>query len=263
VDPNGLDANALDWGGLPLDAGFLAAALAVLLLAGTVKGAIGIGLPLITVPALAFFVGVPQAIAVMSLPILITNGYQAFTNAELPASARRFWPLLLALVAGVLLGANLLVALDPRTLYTVLGVAVIVFGALNLANPRIAVPAGAQRWLPWPIGFGAGVLGGLSNFFGPPIVMYLVALRLPREAFVATVGLAFFVGAVPLYSLLAWHGVYGWPQAAASAAAILPVLAGVRIGERLRQRVPQETFRLLVLALLIVIGLNLLRRAWL
>jgi len=252
-----------EWSGLPLDPGFLAAASVVLLLAGVVKGAIGIGLPLITIPSLAFFVGVPQAIAVMSLPILITNGYQAFWNPEWRGALGRFWPMMTFLVAGVLLGANLLVALDERSLYTVLGVAVIVFGVLNLANPRLTVPERAQRWLPAPVGFGAGLLGGLSNFFGPPIVMYLVALKLPREAFVATTGLAFFAGGIPLYRMLIAYGIYGWGLAAASAVAVAPVLAGVRVGERLRQRVPQEAFRLMVLGLLILIGLNLLRRAWL
>ncbi len=250
-------------GALPLDPAFLAAAVAVLLFAGVVKGVMGIGLPLITIPALAFFVGVPEAIAVMSLPILVTNGYQAFTNPELSGATRRFWPLLVALVCGTLIGASLLVSLDPRTLYTVLGTAVIAFGLLNLTNPKIALPAGGERWLKLPVGFGAGLLGGLSNFFGPPIVMFLVALRLPREAFVATVGLAFFVGAVPLYLMLAVLGVYGWSELLASTAAVLPVLLGVRLGESLRQKVPQETFRLLVIGLLIAIGLNLLRRAWL
>ncbi|WP_119168067.1 sulfite exporter TauE/SafE family protein [Algihabitans albus] len=249
--------------GLPLDAAFLGLALTVLVLAGTVKGLIGIGLPLITIPALSFFVGVPQAIAIMSLPILVTNGYQAFTNRELPRVARRFWPLLITLMAGVVLGASLLVTLDERTLYTVLGLAVITFGLVNLVNPSFRLPSHSERWLAPPIGFGAGVLGGLSNFFGPPIVLYLVALKLPREAFVAAVGLAFFVGALPLYSLLIAYDVYGWAEAAASLAAVLPVLCGVKLGERLRQRVPQDLFRLLVLGLLVVIGLSLLRRAWL
>ena len=94
--------------GLPLDATFVAIALGVLVLAGLVKGVIGIGLPLITIPALSFFVGVPQAIAIMSLPILVTNGYQAFASRELPRVARRFWPLLIPLLAGVVLGASLL-----------------------------------------------------------------------------------------------------------------------------------------------------------
>lgn len=250
-------------GGLPLDPAVLAVALGVLLVAGTVKGLIGIGLPLIAIPALSFFIGVPHAIAVLSLPILVTNGYQAFGSPELPGAARRFWPLLVTLVAGALVGANLLVKLDERTLFTVLGGAVVAFGVLNLANPRFVVPPRAERWLQVPIGIGAGLLGGLSNFFGPPIIVFLVALRLPREAFVATVGLAFFVGAVPLYLMLAALDVYGWGELLASLAAIVPVLAGVRLGARLRQRVPQESFRLLVLGLLILIGLNLLRRAWL
>ncbi len=249
--------------GLPLEAEFVAVALAVLLAAGLVKGLIGIGLPLITVPALSLFVSVPQAIAIMSLPILVTNGYQALGSGELPAVGRRFWPLLAALLIGVALGANLLVRLDARALYTVLGAAVIVFGAVNLANPRFTLGRAQERWVSPPVGFGAGLLGGLSNFFGPPIILYFVALRLPRETFVAAVGLAFFLGALPLYGLLIGFGVYGRAEALASAAALLPVLAGMRLGERLRRRVPQEAFRRLVIALLIVIGLNLLRRAWL
>ena len=248
--------------GLPLDAVFLSVSMTVLIMAGTVKGVIGIGLPLITIPALSFFVGVPQAIAIMSLPILITNGYQAFASRELPDVARRFWPLLLTLIAGVVLGTSLLVTLDEQILYAVLGSAVIAFGLLNLLNPSFHLPARSELWLSPPIGFGAGVLGGLSNFFGPPIVVFLVALRLPREAFVAAVGLAFFVGALPLSGLLLVYGVSGWAEALASLAAVPPVLLGVKLGERLRRRVPQDLFRLLVLGLLIVIGLSLLRRAW-
>ncbi|MGP1256186.1 MAG: sulfite exporter TauE/SafE family protein [Kiloniellales bacterium] len=249
--------------GLPLDATFVAIALGVLVLAGLVKGVIGIGLPLITIPALSFFVGVPQAIAIMSLPILVTNGYQAFASRELPRVARRFWPLLIPLLAGVVLGASLLVTLNERTLYTILGVTVIAFGLLNLSNPSFRLEARGELWLAPPVGFSAGLLGGLSNFFGPPLVIYLVALKLPRETFVAAVGFAFFVGAIPLYGLLVGFGVYGWAEALASAIALLPVLLGVKLGERLRQRVPQDLFRLLVLGLLVVIGLNLLRRAWL
>ena len=249
--------------GLPLDATFVASALCVLLLAGLVKGVIGIGLPLITIPALSFFVGVPQAIAIMSLPILVTNGYQAFASRELACVGRRFWPLLLALLAGVVLGTSLLVTLNERSLYAILGVTVIAFGLLNLSNPSFHLRARGELWLGPPVGFGAGVLGGLSNFFGPPIVLYLVALKLPRETFVAAVGLAFFVGSIPLYGLLVSFGIYGWGEAMASTVALLPVLLGVKLGERLRRRVPQELFRRLVLGLLLVIGLNLLRRAWL
>ena len=97
----------------------------VLLLAGSVKGTLGIGMPLIAVPMMSLLVPVPVAVALLPLPILIANIWQAFHGGWFWPSVRRFWPLIVCMFAGVMLGARLLASLDRSLLYLVIGIGVI------------------------------------------------------------------------------------------------------------------------------------------
>ena len=51
----------------------------------------------------------------------------------------------------------------------------------------------AEKPLSLIMGLIGGVLGGLSTIFGPPLLIYLNFLRLPKERFVAAIGVIFSV----------------------------------------------------------------------
>jgi len=240
----------------------LPAIAAILLAGGLVKGVVGIGLPLVTIPLLALFVPVPTAVAAMCVPILVSNLYQSRQGFAVRPILHRFWPLLVTLMLGVMLGAQLLVALDPEVLNIALGATVLVFAVFSLLTPRFSIPPAREVWLGPSIGFGAGLLGGLSSFFGPPIIVYLVSLKLPKDLFVAVVAMVFLSGGLPLYVVLVWYGVLDWDAAIFGAVGVVPVMLGVFAGQHLRRRVPQDRFRLMILAVLMLIGANLVRRGF-
>ena len=79
-----------------------------LILGGTVKGALGIGIPLVSVPLLALVMQVPQAVALMPIPILIANVWQAFYGGHFFATVRRFWPVIIPLIIGTVFGVKIL-----------------------------------------------------------------------------------------------------------------------------------------------------------
>ncbi len=142
-----------------------------------------------------------------------------------------------------------------------LGLIVIAFCISQLFPPRFDVPPRAERWLTPGLGAFAGVLGGVSNFFGPPLIAYLIALRLPKDTFVAAIALLFLFGTAPLYASLAVSGVLNGPVLAVSVAAALPNIAGLALGTRLRGRVGQRMFQRLLVAALFLIAVNLIRRS--
>jgi hypothetical protein len=106
----------------------------------------------------------------------------------------------------------------------------------------------------------SGALGGVSAAMGPLLITYLVALRLPREAFVGSISVLNLLGSLPLYVSLCWLGVLGWPEAVLSIAALVPMFAGMSLGKRLRTRVSETAFRRLLLSFLVLIALMLLLR---
>ena len=96
------------------DPQFLLIASLFLLLGGGIKGVIGLGLPLVSVPLLTYLLPVPVAISVLAAPVMVANCYQAMRGGLLVPVLRRIWPLLVAMVIGVLLGAQLLDVLAAR-----------------------------------------------------------------------------------------------------------------------------------------------------
>lgn len=233
-----------------------------LLLAGVVKGVIGMGLPLVALPVLAYMMPVPQAIAVLSLPVILSNLVQAIQGGYFRGVIRRFWPVMIALVLGVLLGVQLLISLEARMLYLLLGIAITGMALMTLSSPRFTLSPSQERPVGYGICFVAGVLGGLSNLPGPPLALYLVALRLEKNFFISAASTFFVLNSVPLYASLTLHDILGWYELLLSAFALVPVFGGVFLGQWVRKFISQARFQVVVLVTLVVIGLSFVWRAY-
>ena len=104
-------------------------------------------------------------------------------------------------------------------------------------------------------------MGGITTIWGPPMMMYFVMLKLPKDIFVRTVGMAWFSLAVPLTFAYWRNGIFTGDVITLSFAACVPGMIGIRIGEKIRDKIDHETFRKVMLVILLIIGLNLIRRA--
>ena len=138
---------------------------------------------------------------------------------------------------------KILTGVDPLVVTGLVGVIVVAFALLGQVNFDWRITAPRDGLLQPLVGLSAGLIGGISSIFAPPIIMYLVSLKLPKDEYVGTVGLAYFVGVMPMALALAAFGRFGGGEALWGAAALIPVLAGMVIGERLRGRVSETTFR--------------------
>lgn len=74
------------------------------LLAGTIKGVIGLGLPTIAMGLLGLAMAPTQAAALLIIPATLTNFWQLAFGGHLQALLRRLWPLLLTIFIGTGLG---------------------------------------------------------------------------------------------------------------------------------------------------------------
>lgn len=228
---------------------------------GLVKGVIGIGLPIVVIAILTNFLEIYFVLALVIVPILVTNLWQALHAGNLMAPLKRLWPMIVMLVLGIWLGAKLVVSIDTDLLYGLIGLAVVIFTVTSYVRPHGGLSPAAERWGAPLAGALGGILGGLSTIWGPPMTMYLIMLRLPKDEFIRAVGLIWFSGSLPLaYSY--WDiGLLTGSTALISAAATIPAMIGLWLGGILRRYIDQETFRKILLIALFLIGLNLIRRA--
>ena len=192
---------------------------------------------------------------------MLTNVWQVMAVRGTLAPLRRFWPMLVTMLAGLAIGAQLVVVLDASYLYLVVGSMVSLFTALGFLHPTMRLPPRAEVPGGVAIGALAGICGGMGGIWGPPISMYLLALDLKKDDFIGAIGLVWFLGTLPLGLFYTLNGIVGSHNVLYSAAACIPAVIGLWGGQHIRKRIPQESFRKVLMATLFLIGLNLVRRA--
>ena len=228
---------------------------ATFLLAGTVKGVIGLGLPALSLALLSIVTDLTQAMALLVMPSLVTNMWQACAGGNGAAIVRRLWPFLGMAGLTVWLGALALTRLDLALLSGLLGLLLIAYGGASLAGLRLSVPAARQSWAGPLTGAVNGVLTGMTGSFVVPGVMYLQAIGLSRDALVQAMGMLFTVSTLALAAALQGHGLMTMELSAVSAAALIPALAGMALGQSVRRRLAEAAFRRVFFASLVALGL--------
>jgi uncharacterized protein len=230
-----------------------------LMAGGFVKGVISIGLPLVGMPLLMLAIDVPTAVTLLMVPILLSNLVQAVEGPDTLGVFRRFWPLQLCLAIGTFIGTGLLATLDPRLLLLIVGGFTLVFGGLSTVQPHLAISPRVERWLGPPIGLLAGIVGGMSTLFGGVLALFVVGLKLPRDLFVKAVSMLYTTAGAFLLIGGAAHGTAGTSEIVLSSAAMVPVYGGMLIGQRVRHYLDGNKFRLVVLACILITGVNMIR----
>jgi uncharacterized membrane protein YfcA len=234
----------------------LAVAL-VFLVAGLVKGMVGLGLPTVAMGLLSLFMTPAQAAALLVAPSLVTNLWQLGAGPSLRPLLRRFWPLLFGICAGTAAGMRFLVDEHAGRAAMALGVTLAAYAGLGLARPRLRLPAAVELPLAPVIGAVTGLITAATGVFVIPTVPFLQALPLTSEELVQALGLCFTVSTVALAAGLAQRGAMPTSIAGASLLALAPALCGMLVGQRLRQLIPPEIFRRCFLTTLLLLGLAL------
>ena len=228
------------------------------LLAGGVKGVVGLGLPTVSVALLSAAFGIEAALPLLVVPSFVTNVWQGAVGGHAIALLRRFGVALAIIPVATWVGYHYVFAAAPQAMDRVLGVALLVYAGLGLRAVRVPVPARAEPALTPVVGLVNGLVTGVTGTFVIPIVMYLEALGLDRDALVQMMGITFSVSTAALAVVLMMHGAYRVDAGFVSAAAVVPAIVGMMAGARLRTRLTPAAFRTWLLVGLGVIGLKLL-----
>jgi uncharacterized membrane protein YfcA len=238
-----------------------ALAAAAFVLGGLVKGLSGFGLPLIVISLTSAFMPIEAALAINVIPPFLLNLWQ--TGG--PSGARDTWrdyaPVLIGLPIGIAVGAASAASVDANWLVGAVGTVTLTYCLSQFLGWRVHLSPGQVAPAGLATGLLSGFLGSLTTVTGPPLVMYLMAAKANPAAFKAALGLFFLVAGIVLALAFATIGFLSVPLAVSGALMTLPAAAGMWLGRRFSRRIDPDRFRILVLVLLTVLGLNLLRRA--
>lgn len=230
------------------------------LLAGLVKGVTGMGLPTVAMGLLGAFMPPVLAASLLIVPSFVTNIWQLVCGPNIAALVIRLWLMMLGVLTGTI-GASWLLTSDATGWTQVaLGAALSVYAGFSLLAWQLSVPARAERWASPLVGLATGIVTGGTGVFVIPAVPYLQALGLGRDDLIQALGLSFTVSTVALAIGLAGGGAFEMKSIAASVLAVIPSLAGMWLGQRIRHRISPATFRRWFLICLLLLGLQLVLR---
>lgn len=247
---------------MTLEPSYLAWIAAVFLLAGAVKGVIGLGLPSISLGLLAATLDLKLAMILLLVPNLVTNLWQALHGGHLRLLLRRLWPFLLCAGLAIWPGSAALGMVDGRALAALLGLLLVVYALLGLLRPPLSLAARHEGWAGPLAGIVNGLLTGLTGSFVVPGVPYLQALGLGRDQLVQAMGLLFMASTLGLGISLGGRDQLSAELLGLSLACLAPALLGMALGRRLRHHLSETAFKRVFYVGLLLLGLYIVAR-WL
>jgi len=232
--------------------------MATFLLAGTIKGVIGLGLPTIAMGLLGLAMAPSQAAALLIIPATLTNVWQLAFGGHLRGLIKRLWPMLLAIFIGTGAGTVWIGMAGGHWVVRGLGAALLLYALSGLFLPTLRAGARSEPWLGPLCGGLTGVITSATGVFVIPAVPYLQALGLSKDELVQALGLSFTVSTLALAGGLLWRGALGGGELSASLLALIPAVLGLWLGQSLRQRISAALFKRVFFIGLGVLGGHLL-----
>lgn len=221
----------------------LAVITVAFIVAGVVKGIIGMGLPTVAIGMLGLVMAPVQAVAILVIPSLVTNLWLLAVGPNIMRLLVRFGLMLSALFFGSICGVILLTNLSRTMANMTLGTVLIAYGIFGLRAATFSVTPRWQRWLSPLVGLSTGLLSGATGLALIPAVPYLNSIQLDKNDLIQTLGLTFTVSTLGIAVGLAMNGQYQVSAAGNSIFAIFPALGGMFIGQAVRNRMKPEVFR--------------------
>lgn len=248
--------------GLTLPA--FAAALAVTLFAGFVKGAVGFAMPMIMISAFSAFLPPDLALIGLILPTLFTNLTQAFRQGFAAAwqTAKTYHRFLIGTVVFIAISAQFADAIPQVVFLLILGVPITLFALLQLSGRSMALHLDHRARAEWGLGVIGGLYGGISGIWGPPLLVYLLSTGVEKIETIRVQGVVFLIGSVALLSAHLQTGLADAQGLGFSAALVVPAFVGQQLGMQIGDRLNQQRFRRWTQVLLVITGANLIRQAF-
>lgn len=233
----------------------VALVVATFLLAGMVKGVVGMGLPPVAIGIMALAMPPAQAAALVLVPAFVTNIWQMAPGRNLIVIIKRLWPLHVCICIGVWLCRDVMTAQTSKLPELLLGLMLMlyaVYGAVS-ATPRLT-----PRFEPYVapiVGLTTGVILAATGLMQLPLFPYLQAINLEKEELLQALGLSFFISALALGTALASASILRTETALMSLFALLPATVGMALGRYYVRRISAAIFKRWFLVAMFLIGL--------
>jgi uncharacterized protein len=218
--------------------------VAIMLIAGVMQGALGLGFPTVATPLIAFFTDMRSAVILVLLPCLATVAVVVFRGGPLRPVLAQFWMMPCYMLLGAAVGTRLFIAY-PEFPYALL-LSGLIFVYLNLdrlGRAHWPLMLRHRRAFGALFGFAAGLTEGSANVAAPALIIYYLGIGLPPVMLVQALNICFLTGKSTQFVTLATTGGVTLAQWAATLPLAIIAASGTLYGIRVRSRIDAATYR--------------------
>ena len=230
----------------------------VMIAAGFVQGALGVGFPMFATPLIALVTDLRTAVIMVLLPCIATVVVALMGNRSLRATLAQFWMMPLYMLIGASIGTRIFIAF-PEFPYALL-IAGLIFSYLHLdrlGQSDWTVVREHRHWFAPVFGILGGLSEGTANVAAPPLIVYYFALSLQPSTLVQALNICFLTGKSTQFATLATVGGVPPAQWIATLPFAVIAAAGALYGVRIRSRIDAPTYRRWLVRALLAIALVL------
>lgn len=230
---------------------------AVFLIAGFVKGVIGLGLPTVSMGLLAVSMPPLQALTIVVGPALVTNIWQTFVGPYLRGIVRRLWPLMLGTAVAIWAAGGLMTGPYARYGPIVLGALLVIYALISLIRFQFSVAPAHEKWIGGVVGVATGVVSAATGIQVIPSMPFMQSIGMERDELVQALGVYFTVATAAQALNLSSAGMLGAAVALPGLVGMLAAFAGMFAGQIIRTRMQPKAFRRWFLIAMLLLGLYL------
>jgi uncharacterized membrane protein YfcA len=234
---------------------------AAFMIAGFVKGVIGMGLPTVAQGLLGLIMTPLQGAAILVIPSVVTNTWQLLAGPNFAHVFKRMWLILLFSCIGIWSGFGLMSPGNADFATTALGTVLVIYALLGIFRIQFSVKREMERWFSPGIGFITGLIAAATGIFTVPGVMYVQSMNFSRDDLIQALGLMFSISTFALTVNLYRDGAMQLSILPISLLALAASGVGMAAGTWVRRRISPATFRVVFFWGMLFLGVHLALRS--
>ena len=235
----------------------LIAVAGAFLLAGFVKGVIGLGLPTVSMGLLAVAMTPVQALTIVIAPAIVTNIWQTFVGPYLRDIVRRLWPLMLGTAVAIWACGGLMTGPYARYGPIVLGELLVVYALVSLVKFQFTVAPAHEKWVGGIVGVITGTVAAATGVQVIPSMPFMQSIGMEKNELVQALGVFFTVATVAQAFNLTSAGLLNASTALPGLVGMAAAFAGMFLGQAVRERLQPAAFRRWFLIAMLLLGVYL------
>lgn len=233
------------------DYGFI---LTAYIVASAIKGLTGLGFSTSCLPILALRLDLKVAIPLVIIPSIVSNVTLMIQAGRFREVMRRFWPLYVSTIPGLLVGLFILISINVDVARAILGLVLVAYTLLALSNRPFRLSGDWERKLKIVVGLSTGFVNGLTGSQVMPVLPYLMSLNLHRKVFVQAINISFTLSSIVMLFGMNHLGYLTANTFWIAVSSLVPVLLTVHGAGILRNRLSVALYRNLILIFLLIMG---------